>query len=225
MKKIREMCVQELIDIFILNKYKYNSKAYIGAGQVLHSKIESIVDILPMLKSDTWEAQSMAVYIASEEGVRACSIMDEIVPLLNSKWIDIKDDACDCFTSCGDRAEQFLKLLELLEDPDERIRIKVIQVLFNLKEEKIKLIYDFICDNKYYKFLSKGLHLILRSKNNEVSIENIEDIVLTESKIYKVCSYIAAYHATKDVNILTEVANLSNDADIQKHFNIYLKDT
>ncbi|EGU56397.1 hypothetical protein VINI7043_21046 [Vibrio nigripulchritudo ATCC 27043] len=212
----------EIRDNFIAGNYELNTDEYVTCGEILHNKLPSMEDLIPLLTSKNKPCQKMGVFIAALEGERACTIFNYIYNLIESPWVEVRDEVCDCFTSCGSRGEEFVTLLGLLKDPEECIRIKVIQVLMWLEYEKILMISDYLKTVHGLESLKIGVSLLLKQMKGEVvSYQDIENNILSKDKVVKVFSYITAFRYLGSNNRISSLVNLSNDTDILKHYEIY----
>lgn len=224
MNRINDLTFSEIRDNFLSGQYEFNTDEYAECGEVLHNKLTSMEDLVPLLTSKNRSCQTTGVYIAALEGDRACSIFSYVFDLIESPWVEVRDEVCDCFTSCGDKGEEFVKLFELFDDPEERIRVKVIQVLMWLEYEKISLVSEYLKSVSGLESLKVGTALLLEQMSDGLSYEEVENGILAERKIVKIFSYVAAFKKLGNADKLAALVNLSNEPDILKHYEIYFRD-
>lgn len=224
MNSVNDLTFNEIRDNFLSGYYDFESDEYVDYGMELHNKLTSIEDLLPMLTSDNKTCQLMAVYIASEEGDKACPIFGYILALIKSPWVRIRDDVCDCFTSCGSKGEEFVQLLECFYDPDARIRMKVIQVLMWIEDEKVFLVSEYLNDSNDFGDLKDGASLLSNQIKNGSSYESLEESFLKGTRIVKYFSYISALRQFGNRDELFSLVELSDEPDIKRHYEIYFKE-
>ena len=224
MNHINVLTFSEIRDNFLSGQYEFNTDEYAEYGEALHNKLASMEDLVPLLTSKDRSSQTIGVYIAALEGDRACSIFSYVIDLIESPWVEIRDEVCDCFTSCGDKGEEFVKLFELLDDPEERIRVKVIQVLMWLEYEKIALVSEYLKHVSGLEGLKVGTTLLLEQMSDGLAYEKIENSILAEIKEVKIFAYVTAFKKLGNTSKLTALVKLSNEPDILKHHDIYFRD-
>jgi hypothetical protein len=213
---------EELLERFKSGDHSCDTKEFAEFTTLLHCAMESVRDLVPLLTSNVRSWQSMGVFIAEMEGDPACEIFDHILPLLESPYVEIRGDACDCFTVCGERPEHLIKLVRHLEDPHAGIRVKVIGTVTWLETERIGALESYLIDAGVDRDISDGLSMLRRWQDPELSDQDIEAAISGGSAIVKKFAYMAACRRFyEDDERLLRFAELSKDQDIRRHSEIY----
>jgi hypothetical protein len=222
--KFNELSFEVLRDNFLLGKYSGNLDEHSLATSALHNNLPAIEDLLPLISSKDRYCQYTAVYIAALEGESASSIFPYVFELLKSPWVEVRDEVCDCFAECATEAHQLVELFEHLEDPEESIRLKVMSVLFCLKNAQIDLVFKHTQCKPELDKLSLGISLLYKQKEEGLSIECLKVNAKGGTRITKLFTYAAAIKELDNIDGLYEIAQLSADHDIFKHYEIYYND-
>jgi hypothetical protein len=215
------MTFEELLESVMNVERSYDTDEYVELTELLHRRMNSVENLVPLLTSSMRSCQSMGVFIAAMEGSAACRIFEHILPLLESPYVEIRDDACDCFTACGGRPEDLIKLVRHLYDPEARIRVKVIQVLLWLESEKIIALESHLARDGAEPDIHEGLSLLSRHADPCLSDEIIESAISEGAVVVRKFAYMTAFRRFSSNEELRRLVGLSNDEDISMHFEIY----
>ena len=213
---------EELQRNFLMGQYDDNWEEHNNAMNELHSKLPSIADLVPLLKSNSHHCQYTAAYISALEGERARPIFHFLFELLESPWVDVRYEVCDCFLSCAKEPAHYIALFSHLSDLEESIRLRVITILCGLEGRYIEQISIYLKDSDGVdKNIINGVSLLLNQFRNSLSSADMKNEILMGSKEVKIFSYVAAYREFGDGSKLSELANLSKEPDLLRHWEIY----
>ena len=211
---------EELAAKFINGNYELDSEEYLDAGEALHFKLDNVSQLVPLLRSNNVPAQRMAVYIASEEGSRALPIFDELIGLLNSPIVAIRDDVCACFSECATNGEQILELINLIDTDEQRIRLKVMFVLSYIAEHKLHWCLEALASRNDLVRFEGAIQLLFSPKSS-----HLEQAIVGEfeaaSKLDRVFIFIKAVRESLENEVLNKLSELSNCDDIKRFYEIY----
>ena len=195
----------------------------VEACNALHSKLSNVEDLVPLLKSGNRASTFTAVYIAALEGERACSIFTYILELMSSGWVEVRDEACDCFTSCVDKPEHFAYLFERLTDREESIRLKVMMILTCLTKDQISLMHRYVKENTCADEIKNGVLLMYCQQYEGISSELIINEIQKGTNVEKMFAYVTAVKE-KELIDLRSLSRLSGVPDLIKYYEIYYDD-
>ncbi|XXT17244.1 hypothetical protein WME94_44165 [Sorangium sp. So ce429] len=87
----------------------------------------------PLLRSDNVFVQRTASFIASELGSKISSVIDDVVPLVNSSDMHVQWYAMEALTVCarGEHVEKFAHVVEMLENPESPLRRLAMRLVAN----------------------------------------------------------------------------------------------
>ena len=223
MTDINNLNFEEIRDQFLSGVYQFDTDAYVEASEELHNKLVNISDLVPMLKSDNKACQRSATYISALEGDRACSIFPQVFDLLESPWVEVRDEVCDCFIDCATKAEQFIALFKHLEDPEQCIRLRIINVISGLKDEQIDMIFEYFSSNSAFDDISLGFSVLHEQRKSGVSFESLKKQMAEGTKITKLFFYAIAIREKIEANLF-DLVKLSGSSDVLRHYEIYFGD-
>lgn len=223
MKNSDELTYIELRDNFLAGLYSTDTDECVDAINALHGSLTSIEDLTPLLLSKERVSQEAATYIAAQEGDRACSIFPQVFDLLESPWVEVRDEVCDCFIDCATKAEQFVALFKHLEDPEQCIRLRIINVVSDLKDEQIDVIFEHINSDSGFDDISPGVSLLHEQSKSGVSFESLKKHMTEGTKITKLFVYAVAIREKVESNLI-ELVQLSGSSDVLSHYEIYFGD-
>lgn len=209
---------------FLAGRYDENWGEHNLAMNELHNKLENVSGLIPLIESSDRHCQYVAAYIAAQEGDNAASIFEYIFPLINSQWFEVRDEACDCFLNCTTDPVHYLALLNLLEDEVQAIRLRVITILFGLREELITGIYSLAKNVESLNDIEDGVKILIDGYESIASQALIRSSNSEQSKIISIFSYVAAYKHFGDTDDLKLIAKKYDEEDIRIHYHIYFED-
>jgi len=103
--------------------------AEIQFGDALFNNINSLDDLIPMLKAPFRMAQWRACYIVSETSSDASGVFPYVVPLIHSEWPDVRGIACECYRWNATTAEHMAEAIKCLEDSKRAVRLGAVLTL------------------------------------------------------------------------------------------------
>jgi hypothetical protein len=130
----------ELIQGLLLDpaEFERNGRAY----ELLQTYFQgaTLETLRPLLRSDRPLVAQAAIYIASELGSQAASLLDDVVPILRYEDPWLRHFALECVAVCATagRAGLYANVLLALEDPDERIREDAMFLMSNADGRKLE---------------------------------------------------------------------------------------
>lgn len=211
----------QLRNDFLAGNYDGKWEEHNSAMNELHSKLEDVSCLIPLIESNNRHCQYVAAYIAAQEGDNAASIFEQIFPLIDSRWSEVRDEACGCFLNCTIDPAHYLALLNLLEDEEQSIRLRVITILFGLSKEIITGIYSLTQKEEALTEIGYGMKILMSDNDSNMPQESKRSSNYEQSKIANICSYIAAFKYFGNTEGFKLIATKSDDEDIRKHYKIY----
>jgi len=87
----------------------------------------------PLLRSQVPLVRRAAAFVASELGSQACSLLDDVIPLLASGNRHLQYHAMEVLAVCseGERAEAFVQVVRELESDDDVLRALAMRLVSN----------------------------------------------------------------------------------------------
>lgn len=171
----------------------------------------------PLLQSNDVYIQSAAIFIVSELGKQASSLIDDVIPLLNSENLSIKYEALESVMlgSLIQNVDKFTYVIGALEDENDVIRCRAMELIANANHEQMQTAITV--------FGAKA------SKNNQLNVEGLAfllgNIFATPEKIIQMLKSeypltrkygaILAKKVSKRFPDLIKIAFESEDSDIQ----------
>jgi hypothetical protein len=221
---MKELSFNELRDNFLSGLYDSDGDAHHNALNELHSKLVSIEDLIPLLKSGNRNCEYTASFISALEGENAKPIFPYLFALLGSPWEEVRDEVCDCFLSCTSDANHYIALFKLLNDSSQAIRLRVITVICGLDNDVINGIYKNLNSFKMDNDLLKGMALLKKQITKGITLNDVKNLAINGSALEKVFAYVATYKEFGQSEILFEISLLTTESDIKKHYEIYFSE-
>lgn len=122
----------------------------------------------PLLRSADLNVQREAVWVAAELGLRACPLLHDVVPLIDSGDRYLALHAMESVTLCatGDRAPEFVHVVSRLEDADEVLRTLAMFLMSNAEILQIAASVD----SGLHRGHEEGLRLVLDSSASDEAV-------------------------------------------------------
>ena len=213
---------QSILDRFLREEYEFNSSEFAEWGSALHDKMSCIEDILPLLKSKKTSCQYLGVYIAALEGDRACRIFTSVYKLVDSPLPRIRDEILDCIQSCGNTDEEFEFVFSMLLDPEESIRVKVINILLSLNPCEASFIESKLISSSITRDFKLGFESFSARWAEAVDLQILIKNISSTNPLERVGAYVACYRGYGGGEELTKLLSRNSDSDIARHYQIYL---
>ncbi len=220
-----EQSFQEIRDQFLKGKYEYDTIEYAELGSLLHIKMDCIRDILPLLESNSHSCEYLGLYIAVLEGERACPIFTTIYMLAGSPWMRIRDQVCDCIVNCGTTCEEFERLFSMLDDPEEAIRVKIINMLMFLEPRKLETIESALVNSSIDEDFKFGFSTIASRGYDEMQYQEMIDGMSSHKRMVRIFSYVTCYLKHGRGEELDTLIGCSSDPDLKRHYEIYFTES
>jgi hypothetical protein len=172
----------------------------------------------PLLHSEDPYVQSAATFIASELGKNASSLIEDLIPLLKSDNLSIKYEALESIMLCSleSKAENFVYILKALNDKNDTIRHRAMELASNATEKQIKGALQ-VFGAKRDKNSNINVHclsLLLKGEGNQPKdVVEMLNSKFSLTRKYGVMLSKRLFHVFP--NLIKE-ATVSNDIDIQK---------
>jgi len=174
--------------------------------------------LIPLLQSEQKDIQKTAVWIISELGNKACSLISYVVPLVNNELPYLRYYALECILLCaeGRNVSYFKHIFKAIEDEEDYIRIFAMQLFSNASDNQIGNLIHSMADEKAINIVSYRLgieKLLHYSKLNHNEILDMLNSI--EPGTQKVGAMIAKkrYHTDSD---LLNYALSSNNSDVSE---------
>jgi len=223
-KNLKNSSFEELRYNFLSGHYDQDWDEHHDAMNELHNKLPAIEELIPLLTSGNRNCQYTAAFIAAQEGDNARSIFPHLFALLESPWEDVRDEICDCFLNCTSDASHYISLLAHLEDSSESIRLRVITIICGINSDVIRGIYEKLNTTEPSNTLREAFELLYKQNSEGLVMKCIVERISKGSKLEKVFAYVSTYREFGESEQLLEIANLTNEVDIKKHYEVYFCD-
>jgi len=174
-KSMHEKTGNALIEELISNPVKFSKQGKPYNLLQEYFKGYDTESLRPLLQSANEYIQSAAIFIVSELGQKASSLIEDLLPLLNNSNSDIKYDALESVMVCSSvyNLEKFVYILPLMDDKDDVIRIRTMELVCNANYQQIQTAIEILSMNidDTSKMHINGLTLLLNHEH--VSREQI----------------------------------------------------
>src|SRR5262245_38440447 len=92
---------------------------------------ERLETLRPLLKSSDMPVQRVAMFVASELGINARDLIDDVIPMLYSEDSQVKYDAMELLAVCcrDEQAPKFALVVRMLESDDQVLRVLAMYLL------------------------------------------------------------------------------------------------
>ena len=124
---------------------------------------------------------------------------------------------------CATKAEQFIALFKHLEDPEQCIRLRIINVISGLKDKQIDMIFEYFSSNSAFDDISLGVSVLHEQRKSGVSFESLKKQMAEGIKITKLFFYAIAIREKVEANLF-DLVKLSGSSDVLRHYEIYFGD-
>ena len=138
----------------------------------------------PLLRSENQIIKREAIWIVSELGVNVEDLLDDIIPLLNDDDNYVVAYASEIVALCARNIEEFIKVFDCLEYPDDAVKRSVMSLIINMSEKQLNWAYDYFKSKKYINH-ANGIWALLNYKM--LTNEQIE--LMIESKEVVISQY------------------------------------
>jgi HEAT repeat protein len=208
---------QELIEELLSNPKKFAKEGQ--AFQLLDEYFKGfdLQTLRPLLKSSDIYVISAALFVVSELGNKAWSLVDDIVPLLNIDNPYVQADALESVMTCssGEKASLFGYVVRALENNNEGIRNLAMFLLSNANAEQLRVgsqIFKASDPNKSVH--EEGLSVLLEGEL--ATSEKILKMINDNDALVRKYGVIASKRLLKKFPTLIEDASSSSDSDVAK---------
>lgn len=213
---LSEKLIQELLKDPV--KFNKQGKAYALLQKYFDGL--SFETLRSLLKSKDQHVLHAAVWIASELGKQAACLIEEVVPLIDSGDRYIIYHALEIIMVCSfsGNVDEFIHVIYGLESNDEVIRKLSMRLISNASNAQLKAVFSIFesnCEKKAFdKLHYLGVKFLLDFDN--VSSENIVNMLSSNEFLYKIYGAILAKKNHKKFPELLNDGSLSKDADVRK---------
>ena len=193
-------------------------ESFIHFSKLLDKNYSSFDDLIPLLRSEHKYSQLAAVFIASFEGEQACVIFDEVKFLVNSPYWEVQEEACDCFISCG-KNEDFECLVGLLNNSEQDIKMKVIQVFISIGYTKLISFLDYLSIEK--PEITLLTELIKSFDKFEIFVSEHFNLINFSDPFNSTFLYILGVFEFSDIRKLEKLIRCTGNKDLNIFHEIY----
>jgi hypothetical protein len=172
----------------------------------------------PLLKSDDVHVQRVAAFVASELGIQARSLVDDVIPLLSSGNRYLQYLALEVLAVCGEgeRAREFAHVVRALESDDEVLRARAMRLLCNAHAAQLEAAQRAF-DASDPRQRTHGDALRALAAGNRVEPGVVLAMIHDANPLVPRYGAIAAKRLQEFPNLMAEVA-VSDDADLGKFY-------
>jgi hypothetical protein len=172
-------------------------------------------DLQKLLQETDEHLVATAVWITSELGVGCRPLLPKVVSLLTHPQKRIRFFALDClFWTLPENGCDLARAIRLLNDPEDGIRRKALDLLFRISREQIKAAYLCPQTETLDPSHREGLGWLLSSDSLE--FDKIEGLLKSEDTASRKFGVIAAAHARRVYPELLVFASTIDDADVRE---------
>jgi hypothetical protein len=182
-----------------------------------------LVDLEYMLKSDDNDVVAVAIWITSELGEKCRPLLRSVIPLLDHPFQRVRFWALDCLLwASPEKGCDFAHGIALLNDPEDGIRRKVLDLLFRMSDEQLRAALSCSEGNRLSPGASDGLRWLL-SDDGRLSDRIMDGLRSSDSDLRKFAAVGAARLSKQDKEPL-HLASKLDDVDIAKFSSRLLSD-
>lgn len=171
----------------------------------------------PLLRSDDIYVKSTAAFIVAELAGKACSLIDDVVPLLKIEDSYIQSDVLDSVMVCsfGEHVDKFFHVVLALESDDASIRSQAMLLIANSDEAQLSAaLRILIAGNLNEKEHRAGL-LLLQEGKDLADEGRILKMVHDDNPMLRKYGAIASRRFFKDSPDFIERVLLSDDVEVK----------
>lgn len=196
-------------------KFEKQGKAYQLLQEYFHGM--PLDTLKPLLKHRDGNVRSAAVFVASELGQKAKSLIREVTLLVGDPDSRIQWDALESVMVCstGKNSEYFLYVVKELENRDDSIRRLAMRLISNADVSQLKtglkMSHNLASNSEMHK---QGLSVLL--KGNSITESDITAMLNDPAHLIKMYGAIAAKRIFEQYPKLLEFAASSLDPDISR---------
>jgi hypothetical protein len=178
----------------------------------------SLETLRPLLKSDDVHVQRVAAFVASELGIQARSLVDDVIPLLSSGNRYLQYHALEVLTVCckAERAVDFAHVARALESDDDVLRVLAMRLISNAQTAQLEAAQRAF-DASDPRQRTHGDALRALAAGNRVEPGVVLAMIRDANPLVRRYGAIAAKRLQEYPNLMTEVG-ASDDADLGKFY-------
>jgi hypothetical protein len=172
-------------------------------------------DLHRLLQQTDEHLLATAVWISSELGVGCRPLLPIVVPLLTHPQKRIRFFALDCLLwTLPENGCDLARALRLLNDPEDGIRWKVLDLLFRISREQLKA--TNLCPQTEIPDPSQRDGLGWLMSSDSLDFDQIEGRLKSPNAAFRKFGVIAAAHARRVYPELLVFASTLDDADVRE---------
>jgi len=173
-----------------------------------------IETLRPLLRNHDKRIQFEAVWVASELGYNAHSLVDDIISLLHEDDLDVQNQSLEIIMACSvaNKIEYFVHVVRALQHYDENIRNTAMRLVSNANNAQLEVSIrsDEFSDNLH----KRGLQHLLQI--DTLSFGQVLNLLNDENPLLKRYGAMATKKLYQKFPTLIESAISSDDADIRQ---------
>jgi hypothetical protein len=175
----------------------------------------------PLLASEDLLVRRAAAWIASELGSQACSLTQQIIPLVYSCDRHLKYYALQVLIVCSAQGDgkEFVHVAGCLESDDETIRVLAMRLVANANETQLEAAASSSALGEKHR---AGLAAL--SKNDSLNKERVQLLLADDEALTRRYGAVAARRLLKQAPQLIAIAAASQDEDISRFAKQALED-
>jgi hypothetical protein len=176
-----------------------------------------VTKIRLLLNADDGATVAAGMWIASELGVNARPLFDDVVRRIDDVSPRVRFFALDCLLSCaGPQDADAVRLgLELVDDDEPSVRWKALVFLTTAAEQVLRAALNSPNSGKRTEVSQRGLRLLLKSQESRDTSELMAILLSNSAPLLGYAAAAAARMAQRDVGPLRR-AMTSSDPTIRR---------
>ena len=221
------MVLEQQVNDFINSNFYYGTEEYsIALNNLLEEvdRSETLVPITKLLVTEDVNCQLAGSWIAAMMGEKSIEIFNCLKELLYSKNPKIRYEVCECYLLCANSGFLVTEFLKCIDDDEVTIRLRVIDYIKFLSREQLLLAYNYTKTRNELSYIHSALSICISQINHSITNDKIDTEIIKGTKIEKVAWFICAIKIGKSTNQLFQLAQLSNEPDIQEYFEIFINE-
>jgi len=207
---------EALVSELLANPLKFTEQG--NAYQLLQAYFDgySLETLSPLLTNQNVMVQRAAVWVASELGKQACSLIHDVIPLIDSHDRNIKYHALECAIVCasGANVKEFVHVVRSLQSEDDVIRRLAMRLMSNADRAQLEGLLSSDAISTLGSVHARGL--LQLSRPVPVEPKDVLQLIESPDPLDRKYGAIAAKRFLKSFPQLIVAAAASSDLEVQR---------
>jgi hypothetical protein len=171
----------------------------------------------PLLRSPNTSVQRAAAFIVSELGRRACTLLDDVIPLIRSgnRYLAYQSMEVGLLCSVDESAEKFAHVVGAMESDDSVLVALAMRLVARASAQQLQGAERFFARaTAQHQGHKEGLSLLL--KTHHVAADVVAKMRDAEKPLERKYAAVAVGRSFRDAPALVEKVTASDDPDVRK---------